>query len=322
MIAPIVSGLVAQRIAANEGLTDSNKYLILGLALGSKPIGLGITLALANQEADQLPPPVVAQRANLTISGSLPNAFRNAAYNSSLSVAGGTQPFTWIVTSGQLPPGLSLGLNTGAITGTPTGSGSFLFMIQVSDKSGNKASQTFTISVGAPLTVATPALPGGTTGSPYAATLTATGGTQPYTWNVTKGSFAAGLNLDSNSGTISGTPTASGSFQVDVQVTDSNGSTASQTLTMTLNPPLNIVTALPEASVGDSYDESLAQVGGTAPFSWTVVSGSLPKGLTLDKDTGELTGTPSVTGPFNFTIQVTDSTGATASEDLTLTVSS
>ena len=57
MIPAIVSGILAQRFAADQGLTDANKYLLLGWVLGSRPIGLGVTLALANQEAEQLPPP-------------------------------------------------------------------------------------------------------------------------------------------------------------------------------------------------------------------------------------------------------------------------
>src|SRR5205823_12706784 len=113
------------------------------------------------------------------------------------------------------------------------------------------------------------------------ATLTASGGTPPYRWNLTQGSLAAGLNLDSKTGTISGIPTASGSFPITVQVTDSNGATAPQPLTMTVNPALNIVTALPDATVGYRYDETLVEIGGTGPFLWAVANGNLPKGLTL-----------------------------------------
>lgn len=72
----------------------------------------------------------------------------------------------------------------------------------------------------APIAVTTTALPGAIKGSAYSATLTATGGTSPYNWSIASGQLPTGLTL-SSTGTISGTPTASGEFNVTVQVTDS-----------------------------------------------------------------------------------------------------
>lgn len=78
-------------------------------------------------------------------------------------------------------------------------------------------------------------------------------------------------------------------------------------------------TALPTGNSGGAYNFSLSTTGGTGPFTWTVTSGSLPPGLTLSPG-GSLTGTPTATGPFTFTVQVTDSMGRVDFQTLTLTV--
>jgi hypothetical protein len=319
LISAAVSALVARKKAIDQGLPPG-RYTALGYVLGSKPIGLAITLALENQAANQLPPADTGQLAQFQILNSnLPIAFQNLPYQQTLLVSGGSQPFTWNVISGQLPAGLILGLNTGAITGTPTSLGSFMLVVQATDKAGSTASQTFTISVASPVNVATSSLPSGTVGTTYAAPLTATGGTPPYTWSITSG-MPAGLTLSSSTGIVSGTPTAAGSFNLTVQVTDSSGATASQSLVMTLSTTLTIVTTLTDAEVGTAYTETLTSTGGTGPFSWAVVQGILPLGLSLDPASGQISGTPTTAGSSNFTIQVTDAANATAAEEYGLMV--
>jgi len=80
--------------------------------------------------------------------------------------------------------------------------------------------------------------------------------------------------------------------------------------------------SLPSASVGTSYSATLLATGGVAPYTWTLVSGSLPPGLTLNSTTGELSGTPAQSGNFSFSLQVRDSAGASQQKSLTLSVSS
>src|SRR3546814_5701124 len=75
------------------------------------------------------------------------------------------------------------------------------------------------------------ALPGGVAGNAYSQAITASGGVGPYTFAVTVGSLPAGLNLASN-GTLSGTPTASGTFNVTVTATDANSQTAEHAYTL------------------------------------------------------------------------------------------
>lgn len=155
--------------------------------------------------------------------------------------------------------------------------------------------------------------------------LAATGGTAPYHWSVSAGVLPGGLTL-SSSGLLSGTPTEAGTFSFTVRITDIDGQTATAPLQITITTaPLMITTAaLPDGQLGVTYATKLAASGGTAPYGWSITSGTLPAGLSLNGSTGAIQGTPSqaVTGtPLTF--QVTDSTSPSAltqSAHLTLTV--
>jgi hypothetical protein len=165
------------------------------------------------------------------------------------------------------------------------------------------------------LTVVTSFLPDGTVGTAYASTtLTATGGTAPYTWTELE-LLPTGLTL-SSAGVISGTPTAAGSFTVRVQVRDSVGATAdSGTLPVTIAAAntLRITTAnLANGRVQASYSTTLAAAGGTAPYTFSVSAGTLPAGLSLAGSTGVISGTPTTAGVSSVTFRVTDSLAATA----------
>jgi hypothetical protein len=166
---------------------------------------------------------------------SLPNGTVGAAYVATLQATGGTTPYTWSVTSGQLPAGLTLAAS-GSMTGTPTTAGNSTFTIQVVDNAGSKASAGFTITINAAsgtVTITTTSLPNGTVGAAYSATLQATGGTTPYTWSVTSGQLPAGLTLAA-SGSITGTPTTAGNSTFTIQVVDNAGSKASANFTITI----------------------------------------------------------------------------------------
>src|SRR5690606_4260065 len=77
---------------------------------------------------------------------------------------------------------------------------------------------------------------------------------------------------------------------------------------------------LPAGVVDEAYSQTLAATGGTGAYTWSVTAGALPNGLTLDPVTGEINGTPTETGTFTFTVQVTDAAGATAEREFTLVV--
>lgn len=181
----------------------------------------------------------------------------------------------------------------------------------------------FIFNVPSSLTITTKGLPHGGVGVPYFQTLSAVGGAPPYAWSIASGSLPLGLNI-SSAGQISGTPTASGASNPIVQVTDSVGATATQSLTITIDVPVTITTtSLPSATIGVPYNQTLTATGGVGTYTWTFVSGILPPGITL-ASSGLLGGTPTTGGTFTFTVQVTDLSfpAQTATQALSIQVAS
>jgi arylsulfate sulfotransferase len=150
-----------------------------------------------------------------------------ASYSSSLIAGGGVPPYTFSITSGSLPPGLSLTSSTGAIAGTPTTPGTFPFTASVTDSLGaDIASSNCGITITpAPVMLACP-LNTAQNGTPYASALAATGGVPPYTYSVTSGSLPAVLPLNSSTGSITGIPVEGGTFSFTASAADSTGTPA------------------------------------------------------------------------------------------------
>jgi hypothetical protein len=172
--------------------------------------------------------------------------------------------------------------------------------------------------------IATNSLPNGTVGIAYSDQLTSTGGASPLVWALSNGTLPTGLSL-SASGLISGTPTIIGSSTFTVQITDSATTprTYSETLTLiVIAPMLTITTAtIPNGVVGTPISDQLTLIGGIAPYTWSVASGTLPMGVTLSS-TGLLSGTPATSAIYTFTAQVTDTepTPQIATKPFTFTV--
>jgi hypothetical protein len=175
----------------------------------------------------------------------------------------------------------------------------------------------------APLAVSTTSLPSGTANHAYSATLTASGGSGSYTWSISSGSLPSGLSLSTSTGAITGTPTASGTSAFTATGADGQ-TTASKNLSIAINPdvtPLTITTGtLPGGRVGVAYSTQLAAANGSTPYSWSIVSGALPTGLSLSTG-GLITGTPSKVGTYTFTAQVRDAASATATKQFSIRVS-
>lgn len=170
---------------------------------------------------------------------SLPEGSEGQSYAAQLAASGGLPPYTWSITSGSLPPGLTLA-GTGAISGTPTTSGLFSFTVQAEDSSNNTGSAPLSIAVGdGRLMITTTQLPGGTQSVPYRATLGAIGGVPPYTWSVSSGTLPSGLTLNSSSGVISGTPQSGGPSNFTVEVTDAIREDATAPLEIMVHASLN-----------------------------------------------------------------------------------
>ena len=194
-----------------------------------------------NSENTPLPAPLAVSTTTL------PGGIVSSAFSQSLAATGGTTPYTWAVASGTLPAGLTLSA-AGVISGTPTAAGTSSFTVRVTDSAAATATRALSIDITAatlpaPLAVSTATLPGGIVSSAYSQSLAATGGTTPYTWAVAIGTLPAGLTL-SAAGVISGTPTAAGTSNFTVRVTDASAPAATTTralsLTITAVAPVTV----------------------------------------------------------------------------------
>jgi hypothetical protein len=260
----------------------------------------------------------------ITLSPStLPAATAGVAYSQTITASGGTAPYTFSLASGALPPGLTLS-SSGVLSGTPTTVGSFTFTVTATDALSCGGSRTYTVAVNCPTITISPAtLPNGTTGVAYSQTITASGGTAPYTFSVISGSLPPGLTL-SSSGLLSGTPTTVGSSGFTVRATDSVGCLAARIYALVINaPPCPTITlspsTLPAATAGVGYSQTITASGGTAPYTFSVVSGALPNGLSLSSG-GVLSGTPGTAGTYTFAVTATDAVSCGGTLTYTVTV--
>lgn len=166
---------------------------------------------------------------------SLPAATEGQSYGATLQASGGTGPYTWSISSGSLPAGLSMS-SSGAISGTPAASGASAtaFTVAVTDSSHPAQSATLQAAIQvlgpAQLAITTSWLAPGTSNTAYSMQLLASGGTPAYTWSIATGSLPAGLTLGASTGIISGTPTATGTSNFTVAVSDN--STPAETSSM------------------------------------------------------------------------------------------
>ncbi len=304
---PVVSTLNAQ-----DGYVTSNMAIVPTLdgdvdAYASQPGDL--VLDIFSYFAPIMP---------LTITTtSLPSATVNYNYSTTVGASGGVMPYTWSLSSGALPLGLNLDPASGVISGTPTMSGDSSFNVQVTDAElpAMASVRVLDIDVSSsiqPLSVVTASLPAGTQNAGYNTMLAATGGITPYTWSISSGSLPAGLQLKTSTGAITGTPAGAGVSNFTVQVVDSEGPpiTASRALSLTIDAavPLSIMTtSLPAGTAGTAYSAPITAIGGVYPYTWSVISGTLPGGLNLNPSTGVISGMPTYAGTSPFTVQVADS---------------
>jgi len=170
------------------------------------------------------------------------------------------------------------------------------------------------------ITLSPSALPGATAGQAYSQQITAAGGTAPYTYSALSSSLPPGIVL-STDGLLSGTPTQAGSYPIEIYAADYAGCTGTAAYTLTVGGSCATITlspqSLPSALPGVYYIQAITASGGSSPYTYAVTAGGLPPGLSLDAG-GTLSGTPTSTGSYDFTVTATDSVFCTGSASYSL----
>lgn len=314
------------------------------LASGSSLSGTGLTLT-AGGELQGTPPALSSGSYDFTVevtdgdshtatkalslvidtgiavtTSSLADGSEGTAYTATLTSSGGGGATGWAIDSGSLPTGLTLDATTGVISGTPIAADTFNFVVEVNgtDSSTALAPLSLTITDELAVTTNSPLTPG-VINAAYSLQLASVGGIGPNTWSST-GSLPAGLTVNS-AGLLSGTPTTAGTFSFTATVTDSLTTTADKDLTLTINPALAVSTSsLASGNVQSAYSQTVTTTGGLAPDTWMITAGALPGGLSIEQHTGEIVGTPTATGNFDFTVTATDALADTASKALSIRI--
>lgn len=238
---------------------------------------------------------------------SLGSITSGVAFSETISYSG-SGPITFTVQSGSLPTGLTLGSSTGVISGTPTTPGSYSFTIRATNSVGfDDQAYTGTITGIAPTITLT------SLGAIYRAfavstTVTATG-TPTITYAIQSGSLPAGLSLNASTGAITGTPTTVAAYSFTIRATNSYG-TDDQAFSGNVlqSTPVIVETALQSMSLSVAFSQTLTLTTGGPTITWSVQSGSLPTGLSLNSSTGAITGTPTVAGAYSVTIRASNGT--------------
>jgi hypothetical protein len=318
----------------------SFKRFALAVALVALLAGVFVTAASALRFDDEKPC-LDTQPVFVCPSGTI-----GTPYSIQLQGAGGcgpALPYQYRILNGALPSGLSLS-SGGLISGTPTGAGTALFWVELSDKdpinpddlSENwcrpaKAERQFSITIAAGLSINNQSVPPGTVGQAYSQTLIAslvtslnppTGPQVSATWSVHSGTLPPGVTL-SSSGLLAGTPTAEGTYQFVVRA-ESGGQTDIETLTIVVRQPLVISSPFasptpPKSEVGVPFSAALTATGGEGTFTWALAGGLLPTGVAFGID-GTIAGTPQVAGRFPFSVTATDAEGRVTTLNATLVV--
>jgi pimeloyl-ACP methyl ester carboxylesterase len=250
----------------------------------------------------------------IVTSSPLNNGQVKLAYSETLGAINGTLPYTWTISSGKLPKGLSLKKTTGVISGKPSKDDNSTFKVRVTDKKKQTDEQQYNITIYAAPRVVTTSLYGAVVGVEYGQKLAAEGGYGSYTWSKYSGSLPPGLNLDGETGVINGIVdtdviTKAKTYKAVFEVKDAMGGWAkSKSLSLKVTLPLSITNSspLPSGDVGIKYSQPLKASGGSGKYCWSLAEGSnLPPALTISTK-GVISGRVATASTSNFAVVVDD----------------
>jgi len=282
-------------IGGNPGIEHTNRNYFAVLA--SNSISQVTNSCEVWVWAERVLPPV------FVTTNPLPDGIVNDYYSMQI-VASNNPTFSLVVGEGDLPDGLTLSTN-GLVSGYPTMVQDHAFMVRATNISGG-VSNVYNIDIKAPTNppvfVTTSPLPNGEVGQSYAVQIVVSNGA---IFSLLAGSLPDGLILTS-SGMVTGTPTQIDMANFTVQATNVMGSSNRVYDLEIVGPPLFITTSpLPDGTLDAPYSQQIEADGDP---TFMVVAGSVPDGLTLNA-AGVLAGTPTVQGPFNFTVHATNDYG-------------
>jgi carboxypeptidase family protein/putative Ig domain-containing protein len=338
----VPNGAVGMPYSSTLNATGGLKPYTWAVKTGTLPAGLSLnnaTGAIAGTPTAKISSSVIievtdgdapAQKAQQTLNfdvsdtlsiydATVSNSRINQAYNVNIRAQLGTLPYTWRLASGTLPPGVALGQNAGIATlsGTPTTAGTYTFSLEVSDSATpvQKVSRSYTLIVHPDIAISTAALKTAVRVTPYADVVAAIGGALPYSFTIVAGTLPAGLTFNTSTGDIYGSVNmvAGQSVVFTVRATDSGYPSAyveKQFTLIVVDPLVITTTSLQGGTQYLAYNANLSGQGGFAPLHWSVPAGTLPQGVSLNTDTGAISGTPTTCGSFPLTIQLADSAPA------------
>lgn len=259
--------------------------------------------------------PVAANAAAVTApeisTASLANGTIGTAYSQTLA-ADGTAPITWKIISSNLPDSIVLDADTGVISGTWAKTGTFTFTVKAANTAGYSTKQ-FSVTVydkPAIPTITTASLSSGIIGTDYSQTLM-TDSTTPVTWEIISGNLPDSIALDADTGVISGTWSKTGTFTFTVKAANTLGygtKKFSVTVYSVDDAPAITTASLASGTVGKTYSQKLAVNG--ADIAWSIDSGSLPSGFSLNANTGVISGVSAKSGTFTFTVKAENAVGS------------
>jgi uncharacterized repeat protein (TIGR01451 family) len=270
--------------ALPAGLTLNASTGLLGgtpTASGTFPFTVQV-LDASSQSATRSVTLVIAVAPTLTFTP--PAGEVSVPYSHQPTLTGGTGPFSWMLTAGSLPAGVTLNPSTGLLSGTPTASGSNSATIAATGALGQTVSKAATLVIAALPAFSAGAPADGQVGVAYSTTLAVTGGTTPLTWSITAGSVPPGLTISTSTGVLSGTPTTKGNFPFTASVADSNSKTASKVVTLVIGagPLVIIKTANVSSTVAGGTVAYTITITNTGSTTWTGATLSDPLTGVLD----------------------------------------